>query len=346
MILKRILFPLLALLLVSGTYAYMRTKVYDFSEKDLKVIHDADRVAQQLIAEKRVKNNAFIERFKKYLDDNDKDQISVNSLQKTRQVQTLSSDLLQQSNEIRAQWLQNPNTQPTDLLITFAKAQEEYISKLQSFTETSSEILSPLFLLPISSGKVTEKNRELIDAEDFAAYFERLPMSVRLYTLTSIDAAIANREAEAIHYLSQKVDYPIFELNNLASIVTPNEIVISEGNMYQANMRVVGISSFTHPKIEIEGAGNYEEFKAVEKDGIVNISFVAKANNYDERGLAYKTWTAKVNIQLPNGQDSTFFLQENYIVRKSRNGVSISPTPTELNPNENKVIYEEPTNIE
>ena len=124
---KKILFPLLALLIVSATYAYMRSGIYDFSDKDLKVIHDTDRIAVQLVAEKRVKNNAFIEKFRNYLDENGKVGIAVNTLQRIKQVQTLSSDLLQQSNEIRAQWLQNPDEKPTDLLITFAKAQEEYI---------------------------------------------------------------------------------------------------------------------------------------------------------------------------------------------------------------------------
>ena len=77
---------------------------------------------------------------------------------------------------------------------------------------------------------------------------------------------------------------------------------------------------------------------------MVNISFVAQADNYDERGLAFKTWTAKVKIQLPNGKDSTFLLQENYIVRKNRNG-SLT-TPTEFNPNESNIIYDEPSSIE
>jgi hypothetical protein len=336
----------------------MRTDIYDFSDKDLKVIHDADRIAVQLVAEKRVKNNAFIEKFRNYLDENGKAGIAVNTLQRIKQVQTLSSDLLQQSNEIRAQWLQNPDKKPTDLLFTFANAQEEYISKLRSFTEiasSNSEILSSLFIDPtkittsFGSDNKTENSSEEVEqngfeVEEFVTYFDNLPVAVRLYALTSIDAAIANREAEAIHYISQKIDYPIFEINNFVSIVTPNEIVLSEGDMYQAKMKVVGISSFNKPKLELDNQETYQDLKTQEKNGMVNLSFVAKADDYDERGLAYKTWTAKVKIQLPNGKDSTFILQENYIVRKNRNG---SPTtPTEINPNDKNVIYDEPSTIE
>ncbi|WP_338766332.1 hypothetical protein WAF17_03565 [Bernardetia sp. ABR2-2B] len=355
---KRILFPIFALLISLSVYAYMRTTIYDFSEKDLKVVHDADRIAVQLVAEKRVKNNLFIEKFRNYLDENGKASIGVNTLQRIKQVQTLSSDLLQQSNEIRAQWLQNPDGKPTELLTTFANAQKEYISKLRSFTEISlsnSEILTPLFIDPTkntfssNSDKKKESSSEearkhAFNAEEFANYFDNLPVSVRLYALTSIDAAIANREAEAIYYISQKIEYPIFEINNLVSIVTPNEIVLSEGNMYQAKMKVVGISSFTQPKLEVEDESIYQDLKTQEKNGIVNISFLAKADEYDERGLAFKTWTAKVKIQLPNGKDSTLLLQENYIVRKNRNGNST--TPTEINPNQSNVIYDEPTSIE
>ncbi|WP_338814015.1 hypothetical protein V9L05_00985 [Bernardetia sp. Wsw4-3y2] len=356
---KRILFPLLALLIVSGVYAYMRTDIYEFSEKDLKVIHDTDRIAVQFVAEKRVKNNAFIEKFKNYLDENGKASIGVNTLQRIKQVQTLSSDLLQQSNEIRAQWLQNPDEKPTDLLLKFAEAQKEYISKLRSFTEISisnSEILNPLFTdVTKTSSSISDDESEneseqvrknAFEVEEFAAYFDNLPVAVRLYTLTSIDAAIANRESEAIYYISQKIEYPVFEINNLISIVTPSEIVLSEGNMYQAKMKVVGVSSFNKPQLEVENEDMYQDLKTQEKNGIINISFVAQADDYDERGLAFKTWTAKVKIQLPNGKDSTFVLQENYIVRKNRNGLSSSPTPTEINPNETNVIYDEPSNIE
>lgn len=357
---KRILFPLLALLIVSATYTYMRSDIYSFSDKDLKVIHDADRIAVQLVAEKRVKNNAFIEKFKNYLDENGKADIALNTLQRIKQVQTLSSDLLQQSNEIRAQWLQNPDEKPTELLITFGKSQEDYISKLRSFTEVtsaSSEILKPLFIDPTkknnssNSNHKTEDSSEEIerndfDVEEFASYFDNLPVAVRLYSLTSIDAAIANREAEAIYYISQKIDYPVFEINNLVSIVTPSEIVLSEGDMYEAKMKLVGVSSFSKPQLELDNQENYQDLKTQEKNGMVNLSFTAHADNYDERGLAYKTWTAKVKIQLPNGKDSTFVLQENYIVRKNRNGTSLSPTPTEINPNEKNAIYDEPSSIE
>ncbi|PIY08414.1 MAG: hypothetical protein COZ18_12435 [Flexibacter sp. CG_4_10_14_3_um_filter_32_15] len=356
---KKILFPLLALLIVSATYAYMRSGIYDFSDKDLKVIHDTDRIAVQLVAEKRVKNNAFIEKFRNYLDENGKVGIAVNTLQRIKQVQTLSSDLLQQSNEIRAQWLQNPDEKPTDLLITFAKAQEEYISKLRSFTEiasSNSNILNPLFTDPTKANDHSnsdnktessseEKQQNKSEVEEFAAYFDNLPVSVRLYALTSIDAAIANREAEAIYYISQKIDYPVFEINNLVSVITPNQIVLAEGDMYEAKMKVVGVASLNKPQLEIENKEIYENLKTQEKNGVVNLSFVAQADNYDERGLAYKTWTAKVKIQLPNGKDSTFVLQENYIVRKNRNGNSTSTTPTEINPNDVNVIYEEPSNI-
>jgi hypothetical protein len=338
----------------------MRTTIYDFSDKDLKVIHDTDRIAVQLVAEKRVKNNAFIEKFRIYLDENGKASSGVNTLQRIKQVQTLSSDLLQQSNEIRAQWLQKPNEKPTDLLRIFANAQKEYISKLRSFTEitsSNSEILNPLFIDPIkttitsSPDNKTENSLEEIeqiafDVEEFASYFDNLPVTVRLYALTSIDAAIANREAEAIHYISQKIDYPIFEINNFVSIVTPNEIVLSEGDMYQAKMKVVGLSTFNKPQLELDNQEMYQDLKTQEKNGMVNLSFVAQADKYDELGLAYKTWSAKVKIRLPNGKDSTFVLQENYIVRKNRNGVSTSPTPTEINPNEVKANYDEPSNIE
>ncbi len=332
---KRILFPLLVLLIVLGIYAYMRTQLYDFSNKDLKVIHDADRIAVQLIAEKRVKNNIFIDKFKKYIDENQKEEIAVNMLQRIKQVQTLSSDLLQQSNEIRAQWLQNPNKTPTELLSNFSNSQKEYISKLRSFTEiySDSKLLEPLFIDQIkkTSSSLDNENTN-IETEKFVTYFDNFPISVRLYVLTSIDAAIANREAEAIYYISQKIEYPIFEINNLSSVVMPNKIVLSEGDMYQAKMKVVGISSSNKPKLEIKNQEIYQNLKTQEKNGISTISFVAKANNYDERGLAYKTWTAKVKIQLPNGKDSIFTIQENYIVRKSKNGMLSSPTTTEKNP--------------
>jgi len=280
-------------------------------------------------------------------------------LQRIKQVQTLSSDLLQQSNEIRSQWLQNPNEKPTELLLTFGKAQAGYISKLKSFTDiaSNSNLLSPLFTDPtktttsfISDSKtenISEKELEnKFDVNEFIDYFDNLPVAVRLYALTSIDAAIANREAEAIHYISQKIDYPIFDLNDLITIVTPTKIVLSEGDMYEAKMKVVGISSLSKPQLEVENKAIYQELKTQEKNGIMNISFLAKADNYDERGLSYKTWTAKIKIQFPNGKDSTFILQENYIVRKNRNGTSTSPTPTEMNPNDTNANYEEPTNIE
>lgn len=338
----------------------MRTDMYDFSDKDLKVIHDIDRIAVQLVAEKRIKNNAFIEKFKNYLDENGKASVGVNTLQRIKQVQTLSSDLLQQSNEIRAQWLQNPDKKPTDLLLAFANAQKEYISKLRSFTEISlsnSEILNPLFTDPTkivasySSDNKTENSSEEVEkigfeVDEFVSYFDNLPVAVRLYTLTSIDAAIANREAEAIYYISQKIEYPVFEINNFVSIVIPNQIVLSEGDMYQAKMKVVGVSSFNKPLLEVDNQETYQDIKVQEKNGMVNLSFIATANNYDERGLAFKTWSAKVKIQLPNGKDSTLVLQENYIVRKSRNGSSTSPTPTEINPNDKNALYDEPTNIE
>ena len=321
---KRILFPLLALLIVLATYAYMRSDMYNFSDKDLKVIHDTDRIAVQFVAEQRVKNNAFIEKFKNYLDENGKTTSAVNTLQRIKQVQTLSSDLLQQSNEIRSQWLQNPDEKPTDLLLAFATAQQDYISKLRSFTDISSsnsKILTPLFndptqlnTSPIPEEEVEnvseEKQENRIAIEEFVNYFDKLPVTVRLYALTSIDAAIAKREAEAIYYISQKIDYPVFEINNLITIVTPNEIVLSEGNIYEAKIKVVGVSSLSKPQLELENQDIYQELKTQEKNGITNISFIAKADNYDERGLAFKMWKAKVKIKLPNGKDSTFVLQE------------------------------------
>lgn len=323
---KRILLPLLVLLAVVGVYAYYRLDLYSFTPKDLSVISSADKVALQLVEEKRIKSATILSSFQEFVDKNKNNTSLTNTFQRAKQVQILTSDLLEKGQNIRMLWLTSPEINANEFLIEFAKSSQEFVSKLRSVAE--SKQLSNVLISPLTN--------EVISAEEFVNFFTDTPLEIRLYALTAMQASIANREQEAMLAIINKTDFPLFKINDLAVVVEPRRLVFTEGESYDAQLKIVSISDNLQSQFEIDNAKTLEAVKVTNQASFATVSFVAQADNFDERGIAVKEWTGKMTVKLPSGKDSTFLVREKYIVRKKRDGSSNQPTPTEINPNENR----------
>ncbi|MCR6642301.1 MAG: gliding motility protein GldM [Sporocytophaga sp.] len=145
--------------------------------------------------------------------------------------------------------------------------------------------------------------------KDFAELnFGQTPLVAALAALSEMESRVVGIEAIVIDEKSKKLDADEYKVDELIPMVRTGTKIIPAGMKYEADVFLTAITNSDKPKISV---GNAD--LVVDNNGIGKFSFTASGGNYTG-GEIKKSWTGKIKIKKPNGQDTTYTITEEYIV--------------------------------
>jgi gliding motility-associated protein GldM len=155
------------------------------------------------------------------------------------------------------------------------------------------------------------KNNPDHKGKDFAQInFGNTPLVAALAIMSEMETQVARYEAKALEIISQKVGQVVVKFDRIEAKVSAESKVVAAGTTYKATMYLAASSSQITPRMSSSvGAVKVE-------NGVGHIEFKASGNNYDKDGNEKKTWQGAITIKTTRGNDTTFKVEQEYIVAK------------------------------
>lgn len=141
--------------------------------------------------------------------------------------------------------------------------------------------------------------------------FGQTPMVAALAVLSETEAKILDMENGLLTDIRKKISDEDFIVDQMKPVVKPQSDFVVAGTKYNAEMFMVASSSALKPQMEFNNAPI-----EVSGDGIGSLSFMASGGNYKPDGTVKKTWTGKIKMKNPKGQDTTYLVTHEYTVVK------------------------------
>lgn len=141
-------------------------------------------------------------------------------------------------------------------------------------------------------------------------YFAQTSMSAALATISQMQTEVISYETQALDALARKVGAADLKFDNILAMVRPESKIVAAGTKYEADMFIAASSSAVTPTMKLNGTSIPVE------NGLGKVEFIAKADNYDKDGLAKKTYTAEITIDVPGGGDTTYTNTIEYFVAR------------------------------
>ena len=141
-------------------------------------------------------------------------------------------------------------------------------------------------------------------------YFAQTPMSASLATISQMQTEVINYETQALDALARKVGAADLKFDNIIAMVRPESNIVAAGTKYKADMFIAASSSAVTPTMKLNGNSIPVE------NGLGKVELLASADSYDKDGLAKKTYTAEITIDMPGGGDTTYTNTIEYFVAK------------------------------
>ncbi|MDN3668579.1 gliding motility protein GldM [Echinicola jeungdonensis] len=194
----------------------------------------------------------------------------------------------------------------------------EMQDKLNAYPQEITSILA-------SIGVEREFERIAKDAEDIDMFkddpdvnykdfvnlnFVKSPVGAVLALISQFENEVLNIESEALSAITSSIGTFYFKSDVFKASVSANSNVVAAGTKFEGNLFIASSSSSVKPKMSING----EEIPV--EDGFGQINFtVPPASNYDDRGLAKRTLTGEILINVA-GEDSLLTVDYDYFVAK------------------------------
>jgi gliding motility-associated protein GldM len=141
--------------------------------------------------------------------------------------------------------------------------------------------------------------------------FENTPFVAALAVLSQVANEIAKVETEAMEKFAALLGATQLKFDVVQAKVTAESKAVAAGTKYKASMFIAASASNIVPKMT-SSAGPVKVDPAT---GVGEIEFTAQAGGtYDDQGRIKKKWTGSITIPNPRGGDTTFTVDEEYIV--------------------------------
>jgi len=140
--------------------------------------------------------------------------------------------------------------------------------------------------------------------------FESTPIAAAMATISQFETEVLSRESLALDALARKVGASDLQFDNISLMVRPESKVVAAGSKYVADVFLTASASGIVPQVFRDGQPVPVE------DGLGKVVIPAAAQNYDEEGLAKKTFTAAIKLNYPGIGDTTFTKEIEYLVAK------------------------------
>ena len=157
---------------------------------------------------------------------------------------------------------------------------------------------------PVAKNDKTQRNKDFAELN-----FGETPLVAALAVLAQKENEVLKYEADALQKLAQQVGADIIKFEKIFAMARAESKVVAAGTKYKADMFIAASSDAITPKMSFQG----KPIKVV--NGMGQVEFTAAASNYDAEGNSKQSWKGQVTIN-QNGRDTTFTVQEEYIVAK------------------------------
>lgn len=154
------------------------------------------------------------------------------------------------------------------------------------------------------------KNNKEQKGKDFAELnFGQTPLAAALAILSELQAKVSGMENKVLVSISDSIGINDWTFDKVMPVVKAGNKYVAAGRPYEAEIFMTAISNKLKPKISIE-----EKNLPVNADGRGRYTFTTSGGNYGPDGTAKKSWTGKITMTKPDGQDTTFTVREEYYV--------------------------------
>lgn len=187
---------------------------------------------------------------------------------------------------------------------------QKVLNEYAAFLEQTSGIETAPIALdakdnPVFANDPNQKNKNFAELN-----FANTPLVAGLATITQFETEVLLREAAALDKLARDVGAQDIKFDVIVPMVTPEAKVVAAGTKYKADLFVAASSSGVDPDMYVNG----NEIDVV--GGMGKVEFVATAGDYNEEGLARKTYESKITVSAPGGNDTTFTAVQEYFVAR------------------------------
>ncbi len=182
----------------------------------------------------------------------------------------------------------------------------EYTALLEQKTEVKT---APIALdakdNPVFANDPNQKNKNFAELN-----FAHTPLVAALATISQFETEVLMRESAALEKLARDVGAQDVKFDRIVPMVRPESKIVAAGTKYKADMFIAASSSNVTPEMYVDGK------KVSVVDGMGQVEFPVSAGNYNEEGLARKTFESKIRVSLPGGNDTTYSNTIEYFVAK------------------------------
>ncbi|WP_215224311.1 type IX secretion system motor protein PorM/GldM [Echinicola shivajiensis] len=235
-------------------------------------------------------------------------------------LESLKQDLITSSNALNDEGqFQNSALKNTDIpgnIFNNNKKGYEMQERLNAYPEEISSILSSLDI-PMTFDKIAKDANEIdlfkndpdVSYKDFVNLnFVKSPVGAVLAIISQYQNEVLNIESEALTAITSSLGSFYFKSDVFEPMVSANSNIVAAGTKFEGSLFIASSSSSIQPKMTANGA------EIPVENGFGQISFpVTPAGSYDDRGLAKKTFSGEVVINI-NGTDSVMPYSYDYYV--------------------------------
>src|SRR5690554_192791 len=193
----------------------------------------------------------------------------------------------------------------------------EMQERLNAFPEEVLAILADVGITDLTFDKIAKdaieidlfKNDGEVNYKDYVNLnFVKSPIGAVLAILSQHQNEVLNIESEALATITNTLGSFYFKSDVIQARIAANSNIVAAGTTFEADMFIASSSSSAQPRMTIDGR------EVPVEEGFGKISFtVPPASSYDDRGLAQRTLTGEVLVNI-GGVDSLFTVNYDYFV--------------------------------
>ena len=183
---------------------------------------------------------------------------------------------------------------------------DQYVSKISKVTKKK----YPIIAFDAKDHDLFRDNPNQAHKNFAILNFDHTPLGAALATLSQFIAEVVNAETDVIKILGTKIGASNLKFDTVKLLANTKSNIVAAGAIYEADLILAASSSSFEPKMLVNGKPINVE------NGIGKVYFKTSPGEYDQNGLAKKSFKASVQLQKMGGEMSTITADIPYIVAK------------------------------
>ncbi|HEY8399896.1 MAG TPA: gliding motility protein GldM, partial [Cytophagaceae bacterium] len=179
------------------------------------------------------------------------------------------------------------------------------------FMNQESTLNFSMLALDGNEDPVFENNPEQRNKDFAELNFGQTPLVASLAILSELQSRIASMQETTINTLAEKIGGLDFKFDVLKPVAKPAARIVAAGTKYEAQVFMSATSSTLKPEIKVEG-----KELVVDESGVGSLSFTASGGDYSPDGYVKKVWKGIIKMKKPDGKDTLYHIEEEYLVAK------------------------------